>query len=311
MATIASLTQGLLDTNGMLMAFLFAEQRIALTHADRASLRNTGAVILAGNVSGRGSDTVRDRRIGLGHALPMTATASETEDVAPSNVTVETGDVVVARHALVISESFFAQVVDDTGQLNPASLAETALDSYDAGWMADLATAGATFSTAVGSNSVANSMDDLLDLQEEFDEAAVDGTIYLMVHGTQVSNIRRSASQEGGALKERADIQNLMARKQQGYQGDILGFEVWRSNRVVSSSGGRQGFAWSPGAIKSAMGTTERITTVNGIARPAGTPLIIGLDETHASTSQELAFNGFWGISVVNAALGRLFRGLA
>jgi len=71
MPVIPAFTQANLDTQGHLLAFAFAERRIGMLLAARASLRNTGAVPLVGNVSGRGTDTLRDRRAGLGHSLTM------------------------------------------------------------------------------------------------------------------------------------------------------------------------------------------------------------------------------------------------
>jgi hypothetical protein len=311
MASIAKFTQALLDTNGILSAFVLAERRMQLLIAERTDLRDLVPFVGGGNVSGAGSDTLRDRRVGLGASLAMSTPTNEDDSVSASAVTVETGDVAVARHSLVIQSSFFSQIVDDTGMLNSTAIAETMVGSYIAHWRNRLAVVGAAITGSLGSNSAALDVDTWMDMIEEYEENSIDGQIRAMLHSKAVGQLRRSATNEGGSLQYAVEAQELAKAKQLGLVGSYLDVPIYMSNSVTEAGGGKQNVTWTDGCIKQAVGTTERITTVNAIGRPAGTPIILGIDETHQTATQLIVANAFFGLGVVYDARGRVIKTLA
>ena len=159
MATLTLFSQANVQTAGFQTAFAFAEARLVALLASRTSLRTTGAVPVLGDVAGKGTKTLRDRQIGLGHSLSMTTATSENQTATASTVTLQTGDVAVARHWILLSQTQLSQITDDTGAIKPAGLAASFADSFDGKWNDILCDTVKSFTNDIGTATLDNDLD--------------------------------------------------------------------------------------------------------------------------------------------------------
>ena len=87
-----------LEPDGLrLAAMIEAEVRAQL--ADMATIRNTDALLFAGDLAGSGSDALTLRYAGYGAKTPM-ASAAEDADVSATALSTATSSITIARNAL-------------------------------------------------------------------------------------------------------------------------------------------------------------------------------------------------------------------
>ena len=145
--------------------------------------------------------------------------------------------------------------------------------------------------------------DDFVDAVYTLEIASVpSGTISCALHGRQMADWSESLRSEGGALQFSTEVLNMLAFKGQGFQGTMLGVNVWKFSHVTDDSTNRQGGMWG----ESAFGYKIIIPQ---IALGAGTNIAVRMDELTVelqrvpdSALTQVAGNSWFGISVLEQA---------
>lgn len=270
------------------IAAAILRQRVIAILAESVSIRRLMA--FSGDGSGLGSAVIRQLYAQMGAGIPM-ETADETGTLTPISITVDTGDLTLGRHGLEAHESFLAQItqregvdwsVDDLVMQIPAT--------FEAEFMDGVGEIPSTFSSGVGSTGVDASMDDMYDLTYEFDlQDGVAGPLIGLFHGQQIADIKES---KRGEPADWIKAEDQVAFKAPGYQGELLGISMFKSNRVKNDLTDVWGGVWTPDAVR---------YTIAG----AGIRNIKGLS-SNAILIPELGLIIDWG-SDSNGALSKLY----
>ena len=198
----APIRQSGMDADGLLLDITLAEQMAAEQLTERFDIYDSGMISYAGDVAGSMSDTLRFLFANLGWHLSMDATVNETTDVSPSNVVDDYADVAVARRALALSFSQFAQIVDGGRILvDPMRLATSLVGSFRRGRMGQLITTGQGFATTGVDGTAYNDVDDLFTIMDlaAAAGATADMPIAMMMRNVgQWNRIRDSLRSEVG-----------------------------------------------------------------------------------------------------------------
>lgn len=296
----ARLSQALLDTNGLIQDFQYAEGMIDEIVADKFSIRTTSALMAVGDVAQRGTDTLRKRRMGLGYSLSFAA-KTEQESTSASSFDSEVVDVAVGRYALALELTYAAEMVRDAAIPDAMALANTFVDSFEGTFMDVLADTIMGFSTDKGTSAAAATIDDVFDVKFYFLENStglIEGDVYFMLHGHQLAQIENSLRAEAGAFQYRQDVQGFLDMQKQGFKGQLLGMNFFASNRVNSSGGNRHGAAWVPGALGYAFGTPSAVMNTFQAMKPANLPLIVEFDAAPATATRTIYGNAWFGQAI-------------
>jgi hypothetical protein len=246
--TMAVMTHGSLETDARMAAILDEEMRVNLT--DMADIRSLpGAIANLGTVNGSMSDTHQIRFINLGGADPFVADATEVAQVVGTNLTDTSVPIAVVRQTLGREISDLAIMTGSSNDLDPARLARDLPLSYARRFQDLIAALLAAFTTTAGATGVDFSVDDFYDATYELEQADNNGPYYAMMHGVQFSHFRESLRAEGGALQFLPPTGAMLALKNQGYQGNFLNVDTFKSSRVTDDGVDYFGGMWGSGAM--------------------------------------------------------------
>ena len=130
---LIDLDYGGLEGSGLrLAAMIEAEVRALL--ADNASIRQSGALLFAGDVASIGSDAITLRFAGLDGFAAM-ASASDGADVSASQLEASTATITVARQALRYDMTDLANLSGLGSDISPFRLAESMVGAFEARFM--------------------------------------------------------------------------------------------------------------------------------------------------------------------------------
>lgn len=301
---------GGLMADGLLSAFALAEGEVMEQLTERFDLFDSGAIYLVGDVAGSQSDTLRERFMNVGWHLSMDATAAETTDVTPSDVGDATSDIAVARRALGLSFSQFAQIVGGRLVVDPSRLAFSLVDSFRRGRMKHLITTGQSLATTDVDGTDYNDADDLFVVMDRASALGVeaDTPIHMLMRGSgQWNRIRDSLRSEVGPMGYRQDAQDVFSFKAAGFTAQIFGINIWTTGRISASGGKYTGFWWVPGTIGYAIGSTGSVLS-NAMLRDPGIPCVVSWLEKPGSATGEIYGNGYDGSDIMQE-IGGLFKG--
>ena len=309
----APIRQSGMDADGLLLDITLAEQMAAEQLTERFDIYDSGMISYAGDVAGSMSDTLRFLFANLGWHLSMDVTVNETTDVSPSNVVDDYADVAVARRALALSFSQFAQIVDGGRILvDPMRLATSLVGSFRRGRMGQLITTGQGFATTGVDGTAYNDVDDLFTIMDlaAAAGATADMPIAMMMRNVgQWNRIRDSLRSEVGPLGYRDDIQGAFDFRPAGFTAQLLSsIYIFTTQRIAAAAGAYTGFAWLPGSIRYATGSPAAVLA-NAILRSAGVPMVVSWKEVPNQATNELYGNAYDGSAIVEEN-GWLFKGL-
>lgn len=281
----------------MLNDLQIAERAFGIALADVTDLFDTPAFIY-GDSTGAGSLVARHRRLTLGWGLSMDATAAEDTDVSASAVTAEAADVTVARRALRLDETGLALAVGGSWGFDPIALGLTMVNSFRAGRMKLFATAAAAASTNITSAGM-GSADDVFDVIDSFTNSVGDpGQLFGYFRPQTMQAIRDSLRSEVGPLKERPDVQALLAKGAE----NLFGILAWQSPGVVSSGGYYQNAVFTAGAFAYQFAQPKMLYSSQVIAAPTDMPLMIGVQGDLSRDTMEIVGNAYDGVAIVEQA---------
>ena len=147
---------------GNLRLAAMIENEVRAILADQASIRNSGALLFAGDVAGIGSKVMRMRYANWGAATPF-ATATDGGEVSEATLTPSTVDITVGRSALRYDISDLAAMTGLGMDIDPFSLAQKMAMSAEARINGIITATFAAASNSVGTSGVDMSVDDFYD----------------------------------------------------------------------------------------------------------------------------------------------------
>tara|TARA_R110000772_G_scaffold211130_1_gene321793 strand:- start:1506 stop:2456 length:951 start_codon:yes stop_codon:yes gene_type:complete len=293
-----------LEPDGLrLSSMIEAEVRAQL--ADMASIRTgTDALLFAGDVAGSGSDAVTLRFAGYGAKTPM-ASAAEDADVSATSLTTATSTITVARNSLRYDITDTAVLTGLGADIDPFLLASSMAMSAEARFMEIICSTFTSASTSVGTATVDMSVDDFMDAIFALEIADNNGNFYAVLAPRQWADLQNSLrSESNNALAFSPAVEAAIGAKGQGYQGSLLGVEIFRSSRVQNSSpaGNKIGAMFSSGAIGYAIGTPRPLAGAGAEVRPAGTPVVVGFERDESKALTEVVGHLYCGAAIAQDA---------
>jgi hypothetical protein len=294
-----------LETGGLrLAAMIEAEVRALLS--DNASIRQSGALLYAGDVANIGSDSITLRFAGLDGYDAM-ASASDGADVTASQLEMDTATITVARQALRYDMTDLANLSGLGSDISPFRLAESMVGAFEARFMEIVAATFGSFSTSVGTSGVDMSIDDFLDGVFALELANNPSQIFAVLHPRQIADLQASIRNEAAnAIAFNSASHDMLKMMGQGYVGDFLGVQIHKSSYVAESAGNKQGAMFSAGAIAYAIGTPAPMVGSGGEVRPAGTPIVVEYQRDASKGLTEIIGTAYCGAGIVEDARGVL-----
>ena len=294
-----------LETGGLrLAAMIEAEVRALLS--DNASIRQSGALLYAGDVANIGSDSITLRFAGLDGYDAM-ASASDGGDVSASQLEMNTATITVARQALRYDMTDLANLSGLGSDISPFRLAESMVGAFEARFMEIVAATFGSFGTSVGTPGVDMSIDDFLDGVFALELANNPSQIFAVLHPRQIADLQASIRNEAAnAIAFNSASHDMLKMMGQGYVGDFLGVQIHKSSYVAESAGNKQGAMFSAGAIAYAIGTPAPMVGAGGEVRPAGTPIVVEYQRDASKGLTEIIGTAYCGAGIVEDARGVL-----
>lgn len=297
------------------LPYIFGTEEIKLELQDRLNVLNLGVVSLVGDIARSGSDTIRVTDFGnVGYSLPMTALASETDTVADSPMTLGYEEVTAGQYKMSQAETYLQQVTQREEAVSLERLKGLVVSSWMRTYRDLICAVGAAFSSSVGSVATTLSVDDWLDLATEYRTTLGSKIPTAMLDGTQVDQLLRSFRSEPAFQANSAEFSRLLSLRANGRPADTemdmiaqlypdlggMGIDVAVTDSVTQSGGGRNGFAFSPGGIGWARGSTSPIRPANpqgAIAIDEFGLLIEDMVNGQAQNTSRFQANAFFGAS--------------
>lgn len=287
---------GLLGDNLRLAAMIENEVRAVL--ADMASIRNSGALLYAGDVAGIGSKVLRLRYADWGAATPF-ETATDGAEVSTKALTGSTVDLTIGRSALRYDITDLAAMTGLGMDVDPYSLAKNMAAAAEARINEVITATFAAATTSKGTSGVAMSVDDFYDAMFALEQNNNMGEFYCVLHPKQLSDLRDSLrSESNNALAFSPATEDMLEKKGQGYAGRFGGVEMFKSSYVELDSSDRVGAMMSRGGVAYAVGTPRPLAGAGVEIRPAGTPVTIAFQRDESKGLTEVIGHLYCGASI-------------
>lgn len=297
-----------LTTNLRLSQILGAE--IGLLLADRASLYGHPAIPLVGDLTGSGSDTLRHRLIGLDGYDEMAAAAAPQNEINAFNPTALSDghvDIALVRAAISREVSDLA-VLSQFGSpdVDPYKLAESTVGAFLMYFTSQVATAGASFGSSVGSASRDMDVSDFYDALFTLELANVPGPYVSILHPRQVADFQSALRSEPNALAMSSDTQSALQIKGQGSIGSYMGVELFKSSKITAGGGAKKGFMMGYGAMGYVIGRPAPFAGAAEVQMPAGVPIAIEFERSAAESLTRIVSTAYIGVSILQDSMGVL-----
>lgn len=296
-------------------SFDYLPDAIEVELAERFNVIDAGLVQLFGDMAGRGSDTLRVRRVGgLGGARAMTAMASETEVGSALGFTGGYTTVTIGRYHTGDTTSQMREILQQDGY-GIEALAATYADSLIKSMRASMCTTGATMATAKGTSGAALDVDDLIGLIAAYEETeGFDGQVVdVTLHPEQWSDLRNATRSEPSLQFPDTWKELQTLRAQFGFKAALSGFNFWTSSDVTTSGGDHVGFSCVRGGIGYAIGSTDRLQMLNNGNRIVvpGAGLVIDYSTDGQRAIERADGNAYFGTALGSSAVYPQFKVLS
>lgn len=300
---MSTITYTTLDTSGLRMDLMIENEVRALLH-DAASIRNSGALLFSGDVSGMGSDTISLRYAGLDGYEAMNV-ATDGAEISSSTLTQDTAEITVGRIGLRYDITDLATLTKLGNDIDVFRLSESMAGAFEARFMEMVCATFTGFSAQAGTAGVDMSVDDFMDALYLLEIADNPSQLFAVLHPRQIADLQSSIRNEtANAIAFNPAHHDLLKSLGQGYVGDFMGVQIHKSSYVVNNSGSREGAMFSAGAIAYALGTPLPLAAPNGEIRPAGTPVLVELERDSAYSLTKVVGTAYTGAAIVEQARG-------
>jgi hypothetical protein len=297
---MAIIDYAVLDTDGIRMDLMIENEVRSLLH-DGASIRNSGALIFAGDIAGMGSDTIALRYSSLDGYTPMGAQADGTE-LTSSNLTNVTANIAVARQGLRYDLTDLASLSGFGSDIDVFRLAESMRGAFESRFMTLLCATFAGVTAQAGTTGVALSVDDFMDSIYALELANNPGDLACVLAPRQVADLQASIRNEtGNAIAFNPAQSEILKMVGQGFIGSFMGVDIHKSSKCAEVGADVIGAMWSRGAFGYALGTPQPLA-VGGVIRPAGTPVMVELQRDASLSLTEVVGTAYVGCALVEDA---------
>ena len=304
---MATITYTTLEGDGLRLAAMLENEIRALIH-DAASIRNSGALLFAGDVADMGSDALTIRYAGLDGYDGMDSVGDGSE-ITSSNLTTDTATITVGRVGLRYDLTDLAALTKLGGgsDIDIFRLAESMSGAFERKFMETVCATFTSFSAQAGSTGVDMSVDDFMDAIYLLEIADNPAELYAVLHPRQIADLQASIRNEtANAIAFNPAQHDLLKSLGQGVVGDFLGVQIHKSSYVVQNGGDREGAMFSRGAVGYALGTPMPLAAPGGEIRPAGTPILVELERDSAYSLTKIVGSAYVGASICEQARGVL-----
>ena len=295
---MAEIKYSTLNTAGLRLDKMIENEVRALLF-DAASIRNSGALLFAGDVAGMGSSAISLRYAGLDGQEPMNTQADGTE-ITSSNLTTATADITVGRIGLRYDLTDLAALTKLGQDIDVFRLSESMAGAFESRFMEMVCALFSSASSSVGSTGVDMSVDDFMDALYLLEIANNPSQLFAVLHPRQIADLQSSIRNEtANAIAFNPAHHELMKSLGQGFVGDFMGVQVHKSAYVPSDGTDRSGAMFSAGAIAYALGTPVPLAGPAGEIRPAGTPVLVELERDSAFSLTKIVGSAYTGAAIV------------
>ena len=287
---------------GNLRLAAMIENEVRAVLADMASIRNTGALLFAGDVAGIGSKVMRMRYADWGANTPF-ASATDGADVASATLTPSTVDITVGRSALRYDITDLAAMTGLGIDIDPFTIAQKMAMSAEARINQIICATFTAATNSVGSSGVDMSVDDFYDAMFQLESESNNGEFYCILHPQQLSDLRDSLrSESNNALAFSPATEDMLAIKGQGFAGRFGGVDIFKSSYVNEVTGDKVGAMMSRGGIAYAVGTPRPLAGAGVEIRPAGTPVVVAFQRDESKGLTEVMGHLYCGAAITEDA---------
>jgi hypothetical protein len=287
---------------GNLRLAAMIENEVRAVLADMASIRNTGALLFAGDVAGIGSKVMRMRYADWGANTPF-ASATDGADVASATLTPSTVDITVGRSALRYDITDLAAMTGLGIDIDPFTIAQKMAMSAEARINQIICATFTAASNSVGTSGVDMSVDDFYDAMFQLESESNNGEFYCILHPQQLSDLRDSLrSESNNALAFSPATEDMLAIKGQGFAGRFGGVDIFKSSYVNEVTGDKVGAMMSRGGIAYAVGTPRPLAGAGVEIRPAGTPVVVAFQRDESKGLTEVMGHLYCGAAITEDA---------
>jgi hypothetical protein len=270
---------------------------------DQASLRATGSLLNLGTINGQGADTSQIRFAGLDGYDSFAPAGGEIAPVAETPLTTAHVDIAVERAALRRDISDLAIITGFANDVDPARLAQSMVGSYEQYFNTLAATAIATLPSSVGTAGVDMSVDDFYDAMFALEVGSVPGPYYCLLSPTQVANFQESLRAEGGAAQFMPATAEMLQIKGQGYAGNFLGVDIFKSSKVVlDGAGDNHGGMWGLGCV--GYKTGNMANPLGGFVTSPNSEIVVEFERVAVTATTVIVGHAYLGMSVLESARG-------
>ncbi len=287
-------------------------QEINLLLRDTANLRNSQFISFVGSINGLGSDTIRVRKAGLDGFDLMESPATEATALTVQDFTDASVDVACARLGLRYDITDLASMTGFGGaDIDPFRLAQSMAGSYEASFADKTADAIDNFTTSLGSTSTQFSVDDffagIFQLEKAASNKGAIAPFCALLHPVALTELQDSLRNEtGNAISYMAATADMLQAKGQGYVGNLLGVEVYKSSYINSAAGGYNNAMFGVGALGYADGIPASLP---GAAQSMSMgKVLVEMERNAVSAITRVIGHAYLGISVLDDDRGCLIK---
>lgn len=295
---MAEIKYSTLNTAGLRLDKMIENEVRALLF-DAASIRNSGALLFAGDVAGLGSSALSLRYAGLDGYEPMNTQADGTE-ITSTNLTTATADITVGRIGLRYDLTDLAALTKLGNDVDVFRLAGSMAGAFESRFMEMVCSLFSSASSSAGTSGVDMSVDDFMDALYLLEIANNPSQLFSILHPRQIADLQSSIRNEtANAIAFNPAHHELMKSLGQGFVGDFMGVQIHKSSYVPTDGTDRSGAMFSAGAIAYALGTPAPLAGPAGEIRPAGTPVLVELQRDSAFSLTKIVGTAYTGAAIV------------
>jgi hypothetical protein len=292
---MATITNALGLAGGIRLAAAI-QGEIHLILADNASLRGFTGIVNLNPINGSQSETVNEKWANFGASVPFASIADGTA-VTSTTPTFSATTITVGRSALRYDLTSLAQL--SGGDMSPQSIARAMLFSAEARLNAQIAGTFTAAATPVGSTGVRMSVSDFYDGMFALETANNTGPFGAVLHHIQYGHLRTSLrSESNNVIAFLPSTAEAMLVKTPGYAGTLGGFDIFKTDAVVTVGADKVGAMMSMGAVGWRGGSLADIVTNDGRLLEAGTFMVIESERVPNADLQEIVGNMYSGAGI-------------
>jgi len=285
-------------SSGLRLAAMISAQ-VSLLLSDKASLRDL--VMFGGDITGSGSNAIKLRYADYGAGQPFVS-ASDGVALAAQDMTGETATITIGRSAMRYNLSDLMVMTSLGKDLDPFNIANGLVEAAEARMSALIAASFLSTTTNKGSTgtdlTIANWLDAMYHLQGQSNNPP----FHCVLAPSQFNHLQKAIrSENNNFLAFSAASEELARSKPQGYCGEFLGVELYKSSRVseTADTNGWHGAMFTKEGIAYGVGTPSSMVGGNQEIRPNGSPVVISFSRDEAAGLSEVIGHLYFGASLV------------